>query len=263
MGFLKSSATLTISDTIIDYETYPFSWSYTDTDDDTPSYLEVEIPNLTKTYRESISIGDGVVFNFGFDDDTGTLIQGYVDKKSYDSNDAVTDYTNLKILDTDSDIYGKISTTYVNKSSKYIITDIVSKLGMTLKLLNLKTNVSHINDYTAYGKGLPILKKLVNQCGSKIRVEGSQVYIYNEDDETVGTYYLVNFETGLLKAPEEYTEDGKSYTHVFASLANHNLRKNSIVKVDIDDFKSYCKILKMNISDWKAIYYVKTLEVQR
>ena len=261
MGYKQSKAILTIADTIINFDTYNFSWSYTDSDDDTPGYLEVEIPNLAKTYREGISVGDGVLFEFGFDNDSGNLINGYIDKKTYRSNDSVTNYTILKILDTASDVFGYISTTYVNKSSSYIITDIVSKLGLVLKLQSLKNNISHVNDYVAYGKGLNILKKLVHQCGSKIRVEGDQVYIYDEDDESVNDYYLINFENGLLTEPQEYIEDGKAYTHVFDSLANHNLRKNDIIRLESEDIQSYCKILKMNLINWKATYYVKTLEV--
>jgi len=261
MGFLQSKATLTIDNTIIDFTTYPFTWTYTDSDDDTPSYLEVDIPNLTKEFRESITTDSSVVFNFGFDDDVGTLIQGYVDKKTHSMEDAVTDKTHIKVLDTDSNVYETVTKTYINKSTKYIITDLADKLGLIVKELDLKNNISHINDYVCYGKGLPLLKKLVNQCGSKLRIEGNQIFVYNPSNESTDNYYLITFDTGLLSPPEEYTEDKKEYTHSFTCLANHNLRKGSVVRVECDDFKQYCKILKMSLTDWTATYYVKTLEV--
>jgi hypothetical protein len=261
MGFLKSKAKIRINNIIIDYDEYNFEWSYEAKDDSTPSFLSLRIPNLAKNFMNSIKKGDPVIFDFGFDNNVGTLIQGRIDQKSFESSDLVTNYTVLKVIDIDGKIFGNVSKTYKNKNTEYIINDIANQLGLIVKQLDLTTNTSHINDYVAYGKGINIIKQLVNKNGSELKLEGDLIYIYREQDEVIKNPFLYNFETGLISEPSEYEEEGKEYTHVFKALANHELRKDNIVRIDSKDLKSYCKILKYSISNWKTEYYVKVLEV--
>lgn len=261
MGYKKSVAKIRINDTIIDYETYNFDWSYTAKDDSTPNFLQLEIPNLSKKFRESISKNDTVIFEFGFDNDTGTIIQGYIDQKTFRRDDVVTNYTVLNVIDVDSNVFTEISKTYKNKNTEYIIKDIASALGLTVSSLSLGTNTSHVNGYVAYGKGINIIKQLVEKNGSKLKLEGDILYIYEEDNEEVTNPILFNFETGLLSEPSEYQEDGKEYTHVLKSLANHKITKDSVIRIESEDLKSYARILKYDLSNWTANYYIKLLEV--
>ena len=261
MGYKQSIAKIRINNIIINYDNYNFDWNYEAKDDSNPSFLELRIPNLDKNDRNNIKKNDPVIFDFGFDNDIGTIIQGRVDQKSFESFDSVTNYTVIRVIDVASNIFGQISKTYKNKNTEYIIRNIASQLGLIIKQLDLNTNTSHINDYVAYGKGINIIKQLVEKNGSKLKLEGDLVYVYKEEDERIINPFLYNFDTGLITEPNKYEEENKEYTHVFKALANHKLRKDSIVRIESEDLKSYCKILKYSVSNWVAEYYVKILEV--
>lgn len=261
MGYKQSKAKIRINNIIIDYDNYNFEWSYEAKDDSTPSFLELRIPNLDKDDRVALKKDDPVIFDFGFDNDIGTIIQGRIDQKSFESFNSVTNYTILKVMDVENNIFGKISKTYKNKNTEFIIRDIASQLNLIIKQLDLGTNTSHVNDYVAYGKGINIIKQLVNKNGSELKLEGDLIYVYREGDEVVSNPFLYNFDTGLLSEPAEYEEEGKEYTHVFKALANHQIRKNDIVRVDSEDLKTYAKILKYSVSNWVAEYYIKVMEV--
>lgn len=261
MGYKKSIAEIRINDTIIKSETYDFTWAYEAKDDGTPSFLTLRIPNLSKEFRLGIEVGDPVIFNFGFDEDIGALVEGTVETKTYESSDIVTNYTILKVLDVDNKVFGNVSKTYENKTTEYIIKDIATNLGLDIIQLDLGTNTSHITGYTAYGKGINIIKQLVEKNGSELKLEGNTLSIYLEGDEATENHYLYNFENGLLEEPKECEEEGKAYTHMFTALANNALRKNSIVRIESEDISSYCKILKYSVEDFVGTYYVKVLEV--
>ena len=261
MGFNKSSAKLIIASTIIDNDVYEFEWKYFDNDDDNPSFLEINLPNLAQELKNKLTKGTTALFEFGFGNITGTLINGYVDKVTTEVREGVTEITKIKILEIDPNGFKQISKSYKNKKISFIITDIANELGYILKTLDLESDILMQTGYVAYGKGINILKKLTEQAGSNIRFEGNLINIFDINDNVKSKYQLVKFGNGLLKIPSEIEEDGKEYNYIIEMLASPEIRKNSILKVETKVLSSFCKVIKLELDNWVARYFVKVMEV--
>lgn len=261
MSLQKSTAQLKIGNTIITNEDYEFSWKYQDKNDNNPSFLEISLPNLATSFQNKILKEVSCIFDFGFGNSSGTLINGIINKKEISFLNSVTEITNIKVIEIDSNGFADISKSYKNKKTSFIIQDIANDIGYIIKSLELKNDILQQTGYVAYGKGLNILKKLVRQADSNIRIEGNLIFIYDIATETRGNPSLIKFGTGLLTRPLKIEEQNKDYNYIIKSLANPNIRKNSIIKIETDELNSYCKVIELKLSDWVAEYFVKVLEV--
>jgi len=261
MSKIISTAKLQIAGLIITNEEYEFDWRYQDKNDNNPSFLEISLPNLTKKFQNKILKGTQAIFDFGFDKIGGTLVNGTVDTKTVSFPDDVTEITKLKIIEIDVNGFSEISKSYKNKKTSFIIQDIANELGYIIKTLELKSDILQQNGYVAYGKGINIMKKLVQQANINIRIEGNFIYIYDTDIEVKETSYIIKFGAGLLKAPLQIEETGKDYDYVIEALANPEIRKNSVIKVETENLNSFCKVIELDLDNWVGQYFVKVMEV--
>lgn len=261
----KSVAEIKIGTSLITFDKYNFAWSYESKNDNNPSFLELTIPNLSKEFQKSINKNTVVSFSFGSGNSVGVLVTGYVDKKEVTKLDNVTEMTRLIVLDSDVSVFNDINKSYVkNTKSSYIIKDICDNVGLILKQLELKSDKQYLSGYVAYGKAVNIIKKIVSDCKSNIKIDGVELSIYDTTKQSKNSISLIKFGTGLLEEPLP-TEWGKDEEQIFdysvRCIAIANLRKNSIIRVEGSELKFYGKIIEINITDFIATYYVAVMEV--
>lgn len=259
--YLKANAFFRIGSVEIEYDKYNFEWSYESTDDNSPNYLDIKIPNLSEELKQSIKKGSSCVFSFGYNDSISDLIYGTVDSIQKTLS-TVDNFISLKIIETSSAAFSDTSKSYSKgvKSSD-IIKDIANEKKLLIKKLVLVKDISHKAGYVAYGKAINIIKKLVEACGSSLLVEGSDLTIYNPKDKIKTEIEVINYNTGLLSEPSEHSEKGKPYDYSIDCIAFNSLRKNSVIKIESDTLKAYAKIIKFSIDNFKAEYIIQVMEV--
>lgn len=262
MPYVKSEAIIRINDVIISFEDYNFSWSYTTNDDNSLSFLELSIPNLAKKFVNKISKNDPVIFSYGYDGKIGTLIKGTINKKKIVRNDAITEVLQLKVIEVAPNAFLEISKSYgIGTKCSDIIKDLARDSDLVIDNLELVKDLVHRSGYVAFDNVSNILRRLVSACGSKIRIQDNIINIYDENSQIKTNAIVINYDTGLLKDPESIEESDKGYNYIVTTLANVNIRKNTVLKLETTDINTYVKVVKFTVRDFKGEYITKILEV--
>ncbi len=176
------------------------------------------------------------------------------------------------------------------KSSE-AIKEICKAAGLSVGNVVLKEDKVYNNSFSCYGKALEELREIAENTGSKMKIEGKDVYFYTEkfEKEKEQIVYL-SFESGLLKNPsvsEELTleketnrkaEQGKiealyltnselkakstkEFDYTIECLSNHFLKKGSIIQVEgSKTWNGLARIVQLtmrNKKEWKMELKIK------
>ena len=256
--YYKSNAILKISDVEISFDEYNFEWSYESNDDNTPSFLELSIANLSKELRNDIKKNKTAIFYFGYNGEMSEFLTGAIDTVTT-TYEKIGTKTNIKIIESAITNYKDISTSFTKGAqADYIIKHIASLSNISIGELTLVKNLTYKAGYVAYGKAINLIKQIAASCGSSMKVNGNIVDIYDPKSTTKKLNYLVDFTTGLLSEPEEYKEDKKEYDYKIKMMAYPDFKKSSIFKIDSETHDGYVQILKLNINNFVAEYVVMT-----
>ncbi len=259
MSLKKQQAIIKIGSLIIDYDKYNFEWDFKD-EKDKVIFLNLSIPNLTKDTRATLKKGLPVIFDFGFDENISTAVTGTINKIQINFSD-VTNWTDIEVKAVPTTINDFIGYSYRNKPHSFIIRDVCSKLGLNILSLNLKKDKDNPTGYTVYGRGLKELKELIEDTGSAYRIDKDTIKIFDEDSDKKNNVQLINFETGLLEEPSKSEEDDDGFDYTVVSLSNPLVQRGDVLKIESSELKSFCKIVKMDVSDFVSTYYVKVMRI--
>lgn len=248
-------------------------WSYEVKNYDDPGRLEVEIYNPDEEILANIKQLDPVVFSFGYAGEIQTFFSGFLDKFEFKVK-GVDKVLKINCVEQDSLIFKKFSVSYeAGTSGKYIIEDIAKRSGLTIKQLDVKQDKIYTTGYCVYGKPINEIRDVVQDCGSKLKIEGKEIYIYI-DDVNKNEVVLLDYESGLLEEPQqamksvvkrnkkkEEKESGETlYTHKLRALAIPLIKKNSLVVVNGDNIQLTGQVIEMSIDGYEAEYKVRRMD---
>ncbi|MGL6023777.1 MAG: hypothetical protein ACRC0F_04100 [Cetobacterium sp.] len=258
----------------IDGKGLTINWSYDINSYDAPAELTLEIYNISDDVLKNIKQLHPVVFSFGYDKNIQTFFSGFIDTYEI-SKKGIDKIFKAVCIEQDALIFKNFSVSYnAETDAKYIIEDLLKRSGLSLKQLELKENKKYNTGFCVYGKPINEIREIVSDCGSKLKIEGKDVYIYINDvnkNEAV----LLDYTSGLLEEPESTLkavistkdtgekENDTLYTHEVKALAIPLIKKNSIVIVQGDNEVLNGQVIEMSISNYEAVYKVKDMGAEK
>ncbi|MGL5595837.1 MAG: hypothetical protein ACRDDH_18030 [Cetobacterium sp.] len=239
----------------IEFKYFNIIWDYSINGDDTVANLNLTLFNLKKETINLIKKGSQIEFGFGYGDKATDFFKGIVD--SVNVTFGITKEINISSFEYAKGVFKKISRSYIKGTdSRYVIEDICKQSAFYLKELNLKNNIKYKHGYNIYDMPIIALKKIVGACGSQIKIDGDNIYIFEKNmGSNKGVEF--NFDSGLLNYPneiktseseEEKDESKPNSTHSIYTLGNPDVKKFDLIKVLGNEYR----VDSINISDWKS-----------
>lgn len=266
---LNQSCVIQVGSKVVESKTrtnqgYEVLWNYSQKDNDSPANLKIQILNLSKSDTEDFKVNEGYIFQFGFADQLGVFSTGYVNQiesKMVGTDSVLT----LNCVESSLDGFIEVSRSFeVNSKADYIIRTVCGDSGLILNNLSLNTNKNYSNGFVAYGKANTILKKVVDNCNSKMSINGNKINVYS-DNNNKRLPLLLTFDSGLLEEPErsvfvQKNNNKKQYDYMIKSLAFNELKKGDIFKVKTEEINTFVKVNLMEVTDYIANYFVEVIE---
>jgi hypothetical protein len=200
MRFWKRQATLQIGGHRYSLDDLRFSFEVVSEDDAGLPICKLEVLNLAKSTRASITKNTQIILNAGYAGDVGSLFVGQVASCSH-----VTGDLDVTTKITAADSLELWLGTNINKSYKgpifaqAILSDLLSIFGIEVALNMLAVNKEYKRGKVCTGKLKDVLTALVcTDCQSRLIIRTGQIIIA-PPGMGVTTGYLLSPETGLLK----------------------------------------------------------------
>lgn len=242
-------------------------WSYDIRKYSEPAKLKVSIYNPDIAIISEIKQLDPVVFSFGYDDITELFFSGFLDKFDFKTK-GVDRVLEISCIEQDTLIFKDLSVSYnSNTKASYVISDVLKRAGFIIKQLDLESDIIYSSGYCVYGKPINEVREVAKDCGSRVKIEGKEVFVYiNEVNNNVAV--LLDFESGLLESPipamksavaenKKKENDTTLYTHKVKSLAIPSIKKNSIIVIQTDEIEMTGQVIEITINGYEAEYKIK------
>lgn len=116
--------------------------------------------------------------------------------------------------------------------SSQAIREICKSAGLYAAQIELKEDKIYPTSYSCFGKAIDELKKIANNCSSKIKIEDKEVYIYIEQPSQKSIIEL-SFESGLITNPmasEKLVLDDESQTMAQNGEVQANYNTGDVLK---------------------------------
>lgn len=223
-----------------------------------PNISDINIYNLNNNSINSIKKGQPCVLNAGYSGDIATILAGIIYQVNT-TKDAVDIITTLKVVDVQNQYLNKnISKTYQGGvNAEFLLNDIFNQIGMKINLIRLNKNVIYQNGFTASGKIIDVIKRIVRDCRSRLVIKNNVVSIVAGD---VGfeTGYLLSPETGLLNIePTENSRTNANYK--VQSLLLNNLSSRSFLEIKSKYFNGIVMVTEGNHDNFISNFEVITV----
>lgn len=204
---------------------YPFGFEVNFADIASPQKNTVTIYNMSKEHRQFYKKGMYCYVAFNWGPEKKILAEGYITKIDIPTSDGVTesqqitftegtDYNNVKArtlkVAKKRTKYKATETKYVNKTFpkktdyKTIIKGVASQAKIRIAKIDLAKNPKVKRPFTAKGKPLSLIQKLVKETGSKMLYERGKLVIINP--KTAKRSWFVIDDQDLIQPPS-YNED--------------------------------------------------------
>ena len=255
MPKLSREYQLQISDLIIDNK-LNLVWTYEVDLDNSPPVAELSIYNLSDDTISKINSNQGVLFQIGYNNNIGVMIEGYI-KNSITTFSGPDKITKLKVLGCNLRLNENLSISYSRGTfAEYAIKDISKKLGLTIKILELVNNFEFVAGYSSDDKGISQLKEIVQKTKSILKIENNFVYVYSENQTITQEAFNLNYNTGLLREPLKNNDDSKKYDYEIKALPNFAIKKGSLLQIKSNGFNGLVSVKEIKISNWESTYKV-------
>lgn len=200
-----------------------------------PDISEVRIYNLSQNSIASIGTKAYVILNAGYKGDVGNILSGKIENITTEWQ-GVDKVTTIKVSDGGFEWRNtRVQKTYqAGSTSKYIMQDLASMLGLEIAEINPKKDITYKLGKSISGSVEVALKQLVKDTESKMYIHKGRLYIRDEKKGTV-TGFLLNSDTGLIGSPERIEEekDGKKLIkYKVESLLNHKIGTDSLIQIE-------------------------------
>lgn len=238
------------------WEGVGFNFKYTTMDQTGLPVLEIELSNLDRDLRNTIT-SEQAIFNIGYGDDVGDLTSGTIKNIEHENN-----IVSFEVIG-DSDKFNVNYNTWYGRqvTAQYIVDDIASKLGFKMKNSSYLKSSRLPNGWTVKGPGINSIKALALKFGYGITTRGLYLEVYKKDTSGDVGSILLKPGSGLINVNKYKNEDEK-YGYIVESLPVPGLAQGDIIKVEHDNLNAAVKIIDYEIygrNTWKANYYVKVV----
>lgn len=216
-------------------------WSYPGLDiefntkfdsDSIPDESECSIFNLSRDSISSISKGQGIIINAGYGNDIGTIASAVISDVGTSQN-GLDKETKIKMIDmTKSYLNKKISYNYgPGAKTDYLIKDLLSYAGnLKATVLTPAKIITYPRGFSANGRIIDILNRVVRDSGSKLQINGPSIRI-TPSTKGVESGFLLNSKTGLINI-EKIDKTNSVSTHKIQMLLNHAIAPYSLLQVE-------------------------------
>lgn len=192
----------------------------------------IKIYNLV----QDVKVNSVIDFYFGRDDVGGYFGTFIVKKKSkyIKNSDVIQEFLcSERAIETSNiiavSLRGKVK-------SKQIIEEICKEAKLNLIQNDLKIEKEYPNSFSCFGRAIDQLKKEIKNTSSKLKVEGKNIYVYN--DTVISEMIDLNYNTGLLKEPrpeemvkgDKETEEMAQNNEVNTEYSVEDMEKNELTK---------------------------------
>lgn len=213
-----------------------------------PKISNVMIYNLSNETIAAIQSKAYVIMNCGYGMNIGNILTGKVDKveTKWEEVDKVTEIT---VGDGSFEwSFKRINKTYApGSTSKLIINDLASQLGLEVAELNLEKDITFPRGRSVSGATQHELRKLVNETGSKMFIDKSKLYIRSKNKGTI-TGFVLNTDTGLIESPQNITEEDEKGNSInkynVRCLLNHKITTDSILVIESKTANGKFRVVK-------------------
>lgn len=273
MPFWIRDATLQIGAKKYTLEGLNFSFDIPFEDSDELTTATVNAINLAANTRENIKKGDPIIINAGYEGDVGCLLVGKVAALSHRKD--ATDWT-TKIIATvalDEWLSAQVNKTYKQSiDAKAMLTDLLNIFGLEVGAFELTENKVYPRGRVCRGKLKDVLREIVvSDCKSRLLIRPTGQIIISKPDTGVNMGYLLNAQTGLLRATDEtevipietdlnsQTPSGEKEENLKtrASLLNYHIGPADIIQIQSRDLNGRFMVVRgrhigSRSGDWKT-----------
>lgn len=207
-----------------------------DTDPD-PNIGEIVVYNLSQATINAISPDpDGdpvpVVLTAGYRGDTGVILMGYVVEIDTQYHAPVQE-TRITVSDGSSEWVNRIVQAVFPEgvTASEILTRIIGDAGLELGELDLPADIVYDDGLTISGGVGAEASKIAEDCGAKLHILHSTVYIRPPPSGT-NTAFVLRADTGLIGTPQRITGEEREADYNVQCLLNHRLVPDTIVKIE-------------------------------
>lgn len=217
-------------------------------DNSDPKISKVMIYNLSEETIAAIKSKAYVIMNCGYGLDIGNILTGKIDK--VDSNwEDVDKITEIYVGDGSFEWgYKRVNKTYaVGSTSKFVIGDLASQLGLEVAELTLEKDITFPRGRSVSGALQHELRKLVNETDSKMFINKGKLYIRPKKKGTV-TGFVLNSDTGLIESPQRINEEDEQGNSIIKynvrCLLNHKITTDSILVIESKTANGNFRVVK-------------------
>lgn len=279
MEFWIRTATLQIGAKKYSLDDLAFDFEVPFEDSEELATATINAYNLSPATRNSISKGDPVIINAGYEGDMGVIFVGQVSGLSHkhSSTDWCTKITATEALD--EWLTAQINKTYQKSiKAKAMLQDLLNIFGIEIGTFDLAIDKEYPRGKVCKGKLKDVLTEIVvSDCKSRFLIRCGKIIINNPADG-VNKGYLLSPSTGLLRSDEEKeeihietgldtkkstdTKNEEAATKKRCSLLNYHLGPADLIKIQSSDLNGRFMIVRgthrgSQSGDWKTEIEVK------
>lgn len=222
-----------------------------------PNISKVGIYNLNDDSIKFINKGQQIIFNAGYGDDIGTLLSGII-YQVYTIKKGVDSITYISCIDVQIQYLSRyLSKTYnAPANANFVLEDVFSTIGINPNKVELQENVIYKNGFTASGKALDNIKRIVNDCKSQLIIQNTSISIIKASTGNV-TGFLLTPETGLISIDKINKTNGAQYE--IDMILNHAISTKSFLEVQSKTFNGIVMVIEGEHNDFKTTVEVVTV----
>jgi hypothetical protein len=263
MRFWKRQASLNIGGRIYELGKFSFSFTVKAEDNEKLPTAEIDALNLSKGTRASISKGDPVILNAGYQGDVGAIFVGEVTSTAQGWSDVDVSLKIYALATAGAWSEKSVSKTYMpGMPASGILDDLLNIFGLEVSKRDLAVDRSYPRGKVCAGKMKDVLRDIVvNDCESRLMIKNGFVVI-NRPGSGSDSGNTLSAATGLLKgkggkaekAPDTGTAQEPQSIHRDL-LLNHRLGVNDICGITDRELNGMYRIVSLqHQGSWRGSY---------
>lgn len=204
-GVWGSKAKIVCGNTTIKSDDLDVEFDISFDDDMEANEAEVTIYNLSDNTINKLTRKAYITIEAGFDDDTGIIFSGYIDKPTttYEGADKVT---TLRCLDDISKRTLEEITYAEGTAASYILKDLISKTGTPIAVFDMRRDWTYEDEQKVDGDLMECIKRYSQVCGVSTFVKNGKIYSRHiKNGDNIG--FTLSEDTGLIGSPTAYSEE--------------------------------------------------------
>lgn len=204
-GVFGSKAKIICGDVTISSDTLDVEFNVKFDDDMEVNEAEVTIYNLSNNTVNRIKYRSQISIEAGFDDDTGVIFSGFVDKVTTTYSDA-DKITTIRCYDDITNKTIEEITYAANTTASYILKDLLNKTGTPIAVFNMRRDHTYEDEQKVDGSLTENIKKYSEVCGVSTYIKNGKIYSrYIKEGDS--TNFTISEDTGMIGSPSAYEEE--------------------------------------------------------